>query len=150
MGQQGISAVQDVSDGIDLMGTEGDFWVHSGESQVAAVIFSGADGVELFVVELSQPFTAGRVVPDPVCKGLLDQFLLALGNGGFLLVQNRNSFSGFIFQIIEDTNIFQIQSFLNDLVGIDSACTIGVVSLDANPVNGFALDIPLAGVLGIR
>ena len=150
MGQQGISAVQDVSDGIDLMGTECDFRVHSGESQVTAVIFSGADGVELLIVELGQPFTTGRIVPDPVCKGLFDQFLLALGDGGFLLVQNRNSLAGFIFQIIEDTNIFQVQSFLNDLVGIDPAGAIGVVGLDANPVNGFALDIPLAGVLGIR
>ena len=147
--EEGISTVKDVCDGIDLMRTEGDLRVHTGEGQVTAIVFSGANGVELFIIQFSQPFTPGGIIPDPIRKCLLDQFLLALSDGGFLLVQNGDSLAAVIFQIVEDANILQVQGFFDNLVGIDSTCAVGVVCLDANPVNRFTLNIPFAGVLRV-
>ena len=47
MGKQGIAAVENVCNGIDLMRPKHDLRIDSHEIQVAAVILAGANAVEL-------------------------------------------------------------------------------------------------------
>ena len=54
MGQQGVVAVQDVGNGIALVGPQCDFRVHTEKLDVAAVVLTGADAVELSVVQAYQ------------------------------------------------------------------------------------------------
>ena len=51
MRQKRIASVEDVGNGINLMGPKSDFRVHADEAQMAAVIFPRANGVEPLVVE---------------------------------------------------------------------------------------------------
>ena len=84
--QQRIAAVEDMGNGIDLVFPQGDFRVHAGETDVAAVILTGTDGVKGFVVNMAQFVSAVNVFPDPLGEFLLDQLLPVLGDGGFLFV----------------------------------------------------------------
>ena len=149
MGQQRISAVEDMGDGIDLMGPQGDLRVHAYKFQMTAVIFTGAQGVELLVVQSAKPIPAVGILPDPVLEGLLDHLLLALGDGGFLLVQHRGFLSTLIEYIIEDAHILQIQCLLDDPVAIDPGGAVGVCRLHIAAVIVFVGDAPFAGNLGI-
>lgn len=47
MGKQGVAAVEDMGNGIDLMRPQRDLRIDSHEIQVAAVILTGANAVEL-------------------------------------------------------------------------------------------------------
>lgn len=80
---------------------------------------------------------------------MLDELLLALGDGCLLAVEHRLLSAVRVLQIVEDAHISKIQGLLNDLVAVDPACAVGVGGLNVAPVVAFALDIPLAGVLGI-
>ena len=84
--QQCIAAVEDMGNGIDLVFPQGDFRVHAGETDVAAVILTGTDGVKGFVVNMAQFVSAVNVFPDPLGEFLLDQLLPVLSDGGFLFV----------------------------------------------------------------
>ena len=52
MGKQGVTAVEDMGNGIDLMRPQRDLRIDSHEIQVAAVILTGANAVELLVIQL--------------------------------------------------------------------------------------------------
>ena len=56
--QQSVSAIEDVGNGIHLMGPERNFRVNANKIQMASVILSGTDAVELFIVEPGQPLPA--------------------------------------------------------------------------------------------
>ena len=75
-----------MGNGIDLVFPQGDFRVHAGETDVAAVILTGTDGVKGFVVNMAQFVSAVNVFPDPLGEFLLDQLLPVLSDGGFLFV----------------------------------------------------------------
>ena len=51
MGKQGVAAVENVRNGIDLMRPQCDLRIDSHEIQVAAVILTGANAVELLVIQ---------------------------------------------------------------------------------------------------
>ncbi len=131
-----------------LMLPELDFGVHTNKFQVSSIILTGSQCVELLIVELAQPFSSRLVFPNPVLKRLLNQFLLTLCNCCFFLIQDRYSFSVFVFHIVENTHIPQIQCILNDLISIYTICTIGADRVDIAAVIGLALYIPPAGVGG--
>ena len=149
MGQQGVPSVEDVGDGVHLMGPQGDLWVDAHKVQVAPVILTGPYAVEFVVVEPRQPLPPGRVFPYPVLERLLDKLLLALGDSRFLLVQDGNAVAVFVLHIVKNTQIPEIQGFLYDLVAIDTGGAVGVLRLDIAPVGKFTFDIPCAGVLGV-
>ena len=149
MSKQCVAAVEDVGNGVDLMGPEGDLRVHADKVQMASVILTGPDRVELVVIQPRQPLTPVGIIPDPVGKGLLDEILLTLGDGGFLLVQDGDTLAAFRFHIIEDAHILQVQRLLNDLVGVDPTGAVGIVGIDADSVQRLALNVPFAGVLGV-
>ena len=52
MRKQGVAAVEDMGNGIDLMRPQRDLRIDSHEIQVAAVILAGANAVELLVIQL--------------------------------------------------------------------------------------------------
>ena len=52
MGKEGVAAVEDMGNGIDLMRPQRDLRIDSHEIQVAAVILTGANAVELLVIQL--------------------------------------------------------------------------------------------------
>ena len=114
---------------------------------MTSIVFTGANTVELLVIELAQSLTAFRICPYPILKTLLDKFLLRLSDSSFFFVQHGFLFTVRFFNIIEDTNILQVQSFLNDLVSVDTACAVGVVRFDISSVIGLALNIPFSRVL---
>ena len=91
---------------IFLMFPEFDFRVHTIENNMASIILTGSDAVELLIVELAKPFPSFRVRPYPVLKFLLNHFLLRLSNRCFLFIQDSLFLSLIIFDIIKDTHIF--------------------------------------------
>ena len=149
MGKQGISPVENVRDGVDLVLAERDLRVHAAEIDMAAVILTGTVAVEQDIVGLTDGFAPVRVFPDPLGKGIFDQFLLALGDGGFLLVENSVFPAIGIVHIIEDAYIFQIQGNFDDFIGVDALGAVGADGLDIAAVLALALDAPLAGDAGI-
>ena len=72
---------------------------------MTAIVLTGTDGVELLVVQPAKALSAVGVFPYPVLERLLDQFLLALCDGGFLFVQHRGFLAAGIIDIIEDPHI---------------------------------------------
>ena len=73
-----------------------------------AVILTGPQRIEKFIVDAAEPFTAVNVFPDPFRKLGLDQLLPVLGNGGFLFVQYPDFVTVSIDLGIKDANIFLI------------------------------------------
>ena len=149
MGKQGIAAIENVRNGIDLVRPQCDLRVDSHKVQVAAIILAGANAVELLVIQLSQRFTALRIAPNPVGKGLLDKLLLALGDGGFFLIEHSRFPAVLVLDVVKDSYISEVQGFLHDLIAINSAGAVGVVGFYIAAVIGFPLHIPFAGVLRV-
>ena len=129
MGQQRVAAVQNMSDGVFLVGAQLDFRVHAGEGQVTAVVFPRPDTVEPFIVEFAQPGAARRVLPDPFAKPVPDQLLLLLGQNGFLPVLDGVPLAVFIFLIIKNDGIPQIQGVLHQTVGVGPPGAVGAGGL---------------------
>ena len=112
---------------------------------MASVILAGTDGIELFIVELAEPFPAIGVFPDPVCKCLFDQLLLALGDGRFLCSER----DAVAMLVLHNRNGHHADSgFPDDLIAVDAIGAIGAVGINIAPVVGLAFHIPLAGVFG--
>ena len=143
MGKERIAAVQDSCNCVLLVLAECDFGVHAIEAEMVAVVGSGADAVELLIVEPRQLLPPFGILPDPLRKRPLDFVLFSLCNGRFLLVQHRFFVAVRILHIIKDPDILEIQRVLNDLIGIDSGGTVGAVGTDIVPVIIFAGDAPL-------
>ena len=135
-----------MGDGVDLVLSEGDFWVHAGKTNVLTVIFPGADGIEGFIVNAAQPLPAVNVLPNPFRKLCLDQLLTILGNGGFLLVQHPDFVAVGIELGVINADILLIQSLLKDVVGIDALGAVGGDRLDVAAVKGLVGHIPLTGM----
>ena len=105
MSQQSISTVEDVGDGVDLVLAECDLRVHAAEIDMVAIILTGAVRIEQDIVGFADSLAPVRVFPDPLSKSVFNEFLLALGDGGFLLVQNGNSAPFLIVLVIKNADI---------------------------------------------
>ena len=105
MGKQCVAAIKDVGNGVNLMGAQLDLRVHAYKVQVTAIVLAGTNGVELLVIKLAKALSSVWVFPDPVLERLLDHFLLALCDSGFLFVQHRCFLAAGIIDIIEDPHI---------------------------------------------
>lgn len=139
MSQQGIPAVHDMSDGVDLMGPKGDLRVHARKADMTAVILTGPNGIKGFVVDSTQPFPSINVFPDPFGEFLLDQLLPILGNGSFLFVENRLFVAVFVLHIIKHTHIPLVQGLLQNLIGIHPLGAVGGQCFDIAPVGIFSV-----------
>ena len=123
--QQRIPTVQHMGDGVFLMLSEGDFRVHTGENDVAAVILAGTGAVHFLVVLPYQRFAPIRVFPNPVLERIPDKLLLLRGKGGFLGVEDTALPSVCILNGIVDTNVAEVQRILQQPVGAGAVCAVG-------------------------
>ena len=55
---------------------------------MTAIILAGAVAVEQNIIGLTDGFAPVRIFPDPLSKSVFNEFLLALGDGGFLFVED--------------------------------------------------------------
>ena len=124
MCQQCIAAIQHMSDGIPLMRPQLNVRVHADKMNVAAVIFAGTGAVEQFIILCHQCLPAFRVTPDPVPESVLDCLLFLLSEGRFLFVEDTLFIALCIFNGIVNPGVFQIQSILQNLIGVRPICTI--------------------------
>ena len=105
VGEKRIPSVYDAGNGVFLMLPEYDFRVHPGEYQVAPVVLAGPGGVHLLVILTDQLLPALRVLPDPSLKLLPEKVLFLGGKGGFLDVQDALYISGFLLNIVIDSDV---------------------------------------------
>ena len=110
--KQGVTAVKDVCNGVLLMLTELDFGVHTAEHDVAAVILTGASGVEKLVVLGDKLLPPVGVFPNPITERILDCLLFLLCKGRFLGVEHTAFLAVGVGNGVIDTDITQIQSIL--------------------------------------
>ena len=134
---------------IFLMFTQFNFGVHTVKGNMTSVILTGSYAVELFVIHLRELFSAGRVSPYPILKALFDKFLLCLCNCRFLFVENGFFLTVLIFDIVKDTDIFQVQRFLDYLVCVNTGSAVSAVRFHIGTVITFALNVPFAGILRV-
>jgi len=145
--KQRITAIKHMSDGVALVLPEGDLRVHADKMDVASVILTGAGRVEQLVILLHQRNAPLRVLPDPVGKSVLDDLLFLLRQHGLPLVQYTLGFALGILDGVIDADIFQIQGFLQNLVGVGTGCAVGFRGNNiAPPGGGLALHTPLCGI----
>ena len=143
--QQHIVAVQHMGDGVALVRAQGDFGVHAGEMQVAAVILARAQAVEFGIVHRNQPLAARRFLEDPVLKLLADQALLFLRCLGSFLIQNISDAAVRLPHLITDLDRAQVQRAFGNRVGIGAVGAVGHGRLDVAVPKAFVADGPLAG-----
>ena len=128
--KQGITAVHYSRYRVGLVFTELDFGVHTVILDMATVVFTGAHTVELLVIELTKTLSALGIFPNPLLKSSFDLFLFALRDGGFLLIEHGFFVAVLVHNIVVNTNIFQIKSFLDNLVCVDSLRSVNAICLD--------------------
>ena len=116
---------------------------------MTAVILTGTVAVEQNIIGLTDGFASVRVFPDPFGKSVFNEFLLALRDGRFLLVEDSGFPTIGIVHIIKNADIFQVQGVLNDLIGVDALGAVGTDGLHIAAIRAFAFDAPLAGDAGI-
>lgn len=92
--------------------TELDFGVHTAEHDVAAVILTGASGVEKLVVLYDKLLPSVGVFPNPITERILYCLLFLLCKGRFLGVEHTAFFAVGVGNGVIDTDITQIQSIL--------------------------------------
>ena len=112
---------------------------------MTAIILTGTVAVEQDIVGLTDSLASVRVFPDPLSKSLFNEFLLTLGDSGFLLVEDSGFPAIGIVHIIKNTDILQIQGVLDDLIGVDAFGAIGVERLHIAAILALALDAPFTG-----
>ena len=149
MAEQGVAAVNCPGYCIALMRAQLLFGVHTGEYDMAPVVFAGPDGIKLIVVNPAQPFAAVGFCPNPFLKLLLNQVLFVLRDSGFLFVQHTDFPPLRIVFSIENPHVPQVQGVLDNLIGVDPLGAISVVGADIAAVNVLFRDIPFVGDFGI-
>ena len=122
--QKRISTIKHMSNGIFLMLPKCNIRVHAAKSDMRTIIFTRTSAVKQFIVFLHQMFSATRFFPYPVGEGIFNCLLFLLCQCGFFLVQHTFLFSFCIFNGVIDTNIFQIQCFFQNPIGIGTGSTV--------------------------
>ena len=146
VGQQRISAVQNMGDGVPLVRPQTNFRVHAGKSDMLAAVLPGPGGVEQNVVTLRQLPPPARVPPDPVPEGVLDGLLLLLGQRGFVLVQHSLFFPVCVLHRVIHAHVPEIQRILQNAVSAGTSGAVGGMSGHVVIGNAaFAVDKPLGG-----
>ena len=145
--KQRITAIKHMSDGVALVLSEGDLRVHTDKMDVGAIVFTGSGAVEQLIVLFYQRNAPLGVFPDPVGKSILDDLLFLLRQHGLPLVQHTLGLALGIFDGVIDADIFQIQGFLQNLVGVGTGCAVGFRGNNiAPPGGGLALHTPFCGI----
>ena len=115
-----------MSDGVALVLPEGDFRVHANKVNVGTVILTGSGAVEQLIVLFYQRNAPLRVLPDPVGESILDDLLFLLRQHGLPLVQHTLGLALGILDGVIDADIFQVERFFQNLVGVGTGCAVGL------------------------
>ena len=115
---------------------EGDLWVHADEMNVGAVVFTGSGAVEQLVVLLHQRNAPLGVLPDPVGESVLDDLLFLLRQHGLPFVQHTLGLALGILDGVIDADIFQVERFFQNLIGIGTAGAVGLGGDNIAPPGG--------------
>ena len=138
-----------MSDSISLVFTEGNIRVHAAEADMRAIILTRSGGVKKFVVLGGKGFSSVRISPNPISERILDCLLFLLCQGSFFFIEDTLLLTICIFNRIIDTNIFQIQRFLQNPICVGSLCTVGDIRRHIVVVGRtLTVDAPLCGQLG--
>ena len=116
---------------------------------MTAIILTGTVAVEQNIIGLTDGLAPVRVFPNPLGKSLFNEFLLALGDGRFLLVEDSGFPAIGIVHIIKNADIFQVQSVLDDFIGVNAFGAVGTDGLHIATIRAFTFNAPLAGDTGI-
>ena len=93
---------------------------------MASVVFPGTGGIEPLIVDLRQPFTPPRILPDPIAEGILYRLLFLLGEYGLLLVEHpRFTGGGRVRHRIEYAYVLEVQRLLDYLVCVYPVGPVG-------------------------
>ena len=125
MGKQGVVAIKNVGNGIDLMFSELYLGVHAHKIDMAAIVLTGSYGVKTLVVELNKGLPPVGISENPILKSVLDKLLFLLCRFGFFYIEDTDFLSVRLCFGIVDTHITQIEGILKYLVGIGSGSTVG-------------------------
>ena len=143
MGQEGVAAVEDVGHGVDLMGLELDLRVHTGENDVAPIVFAGPGAVHFLVVLLDKGLPPPGVTPYPVPESVFQRLLFLLGQGGFLGVEYPMLLAVQVCYQVVDTDIPEVQRVLQYLIGVGPSGSEGGVGGNVMVVHSpFPGDLP--------
>ena len=116
---------------------------------MAAVVFPGTNGVKFLVIQSYKRIAPRCVLPNPFGKLVFDCLLLLLCKDRFLFVQHPLLIAVDILHGIKHTDVFEVQRFFDDLVGIYPFCPIRNIDRDIFVVGVFVLDIPDSRCSGI-
>ena len=108
MGQQRISTIQNMGNGISLVFPQSDFRAHSPKIDMRAIVFSGTVRIVTLIVELNQGLPPLRIFPNPLPECVLNGLLLLLRQGCFLLIQYPTFILVLIYHCIVDPDITQV------------------------------------------
>ena len=137
-----------MGDGVALVLPEGDLRVHSDEMNVFAVVFAGSGAVKQLVVLPHQRNAPLRILPNPVCKGILDGLLLLLRQHRFPFVQDTFRLSVVILNGVVDAHILQVERFFQNFIGVCPGCAVSFAGHDVALSHcGFALNAPFCSAL---
>ena len=142
MSGKAVPAVQDACDHIFLMGTQFDGRIHAGKTQMASVIFPGADTVEALIIPFYQALPPLGLFEYPVLKSFFDQILLLLCQDGFFLINNTDFISACVQLHVIDLSLPLVQGILKETVAGGSLGSVGDGSSDRTGIGGFPFDVP--------
>ena len=138
-----------MGDGISLMFPESNIRIYTAETNMTTIILTGSGGVEKLIVLRNQCFPAARVFPYPILKRILDCLLFLLGEGCILFIQDTLLLSIRIFDGVINTNVFQVQRFFQNPIGVGTVCTVGHIRRHIIVAGRtFSVDAPLCGHFG--
>ena len=134
-------------DGPQLMVSEGDRRVHASKGDVGPIVFTGPGGVHFLVVLMNQSPATFRVPPNPVLESIPDGLLLLGRQSGLPGVEDSAFFSVRILHGVINTDIPQVQTILQNLVGVGTAGAVcGIGRHIVFGYRAFARDLPLGGI----
>ena len=146
MGQQNISPIKHVSDGVALMRPKFNIWIHADEMDMTAVILPGPGSIEQLIIAITQPLPALRFPPDPILKRIFYGLLFLLGQCRLFLVQDTFLLAVGIFYRVINPDILQVQRLLQNPVGIGTFCAISGISRHIVPADcAFSAYLPFCG-----
>ena len=114
-----------------------------------AVVLSRTGRIEKLIVLLDKRMAAIWSLPNPLLESVFDGLLLLLSKRCFFGVKNPPLLAVSIGYSVVNPHVTQIQRILDDLVGICTFCTVGVMNVDVARIHAFSGYIPLRSDLGI-
>ena len=125
-----------MGDGVALVFPKGDLRVHADKMDVGASYSRGAGRVEQLVVLLHQRNAPLGILPDPVGESILDDLLFLLRQHGLPLVQHTLGLAVGILDGVVDADVFQIERFFQNFVGVGTGCAVGFGGDNIAPPGG--------------